>query len=77
MPVSSFTGQLTPFSGVESGWSSPGIGPKRSVFRASWRINLSLTPEKRENIDYFIATTDELVKKFGSLVRGPKQARQL
>jgi hypothetical protein len=31
----------------------------------------------RKNIDYFIATTDELVKKIGSLVRALKQAQQL
>jgi hypothetical protein len=38
---------------------------------------IGLLHRKHENIDYFIATTDELVKKFGSLVRGPKQAQQL
>jgi hypothetical protein len=31
----------------------------------------------RKKVDYFIATTDELVKKFGSFVPALKQAQQL
>jgi hypothetical protein len=33
--------------------------------------------EKRENIDYIVATSDELVKKFGMLVPASEQAQLL
>jgi hypothetical protein len=75
MVVSSFTEQLKPFSGVESDWSSPGIGPKMQRVSCELAINFSLyAARKRENIDYFIAISDELVKKFGSLVPACEQA---
>ena len=77
MVVASFTGCLTPLSGVESDWSTPGIGPKMQRVSCELAINLSFPARKRENIDYFIATSDELVKKFGSLVPASEQAQLL
>jgi tryptophan synthase beta subunit len=73
--LSSFTGQLTPCLSVESGWSSPGIGPKCSVFRASERFKYILLG-KRNNTDYSIAFADELVKRFDSPIPRLKQAHR-
>ena len=54
-----------------------GTGKKVAAYEAA-RLTSSFDPENRdENIDYYVAKLDELVKKFSAMIPAPEQANLL